>query len=118
MDRELVVSPYSSFLALSLVPVTAARNLRRLRDLGLEGAYGLCEAADFTPERVSGSARFRPVRTYMVHHLGMSLLSVDNLLRDNVMVRRFLSDPAMAAYQELLQEKLPVGAQPMKRKKR
>ncbi len=117
MDRELVVSPYSSFLALALVPASATRNLRRLRDLGLEGTYGLCEAADFTPGRETGPEGFRPVRTYMVHHLGMSLLSVDNLLRDNVMQRRFLADPAMGAYRELLQEKVPVGAQPMKKER-
>ena len=112
MDRELVIAPYASFLALGLVPLSAARNLRRLRDLGLEGAYGLCEAADFTPGRQTEG--FLPVRTYMVHHLGMSLLAVDNLLRDNVMQKRFLADPAMGAYRELLQEKVPVGAKPMK----
>lgn len=117
MDRELVVSPYSSFLALGLVPGAAARNLRQLRDLGLEGTYGLCEAADFTPGRGTEPEGFRPVRTYMVHHLGMSLLSVDNLLRDNVMQRRFLADPAMGAYRELLQEKVPVGVRPMRQER-
>ena len=51
LDAELVVSPYSSFLALLLSPGRAAENLRRLRDMGLEGQYGLYEAADFTPAR-------------------------------------------------------------------
>ena len=70
-------------------------SLRRLRDLGLEGAYGLCEAADFTPGRQTEG--FLPVRTYMVHHLGMSLLAVDNLLRDNVMQKRFMKDCDISA---------------------
>ena len=118
LDRELVVAPYASFLALSLVPGAATANLRRLRDLGLEGKYGLCEAADFTPERLSGGERFAAVQTYMVHHLGMSLVAVDNALRDNVMQRRFLRDPAMGAYRELLREKVPVGARPMKHPRR
>ena len=54
LDTELVVSPYSSFLALLLAPRSALRNLRRLRDMGLEGRYGLYEAVDYTPARLSG----------------------------------------------------------------
>ena len=109
LDSELVVSPYSSFLALLLAPRSALANLRRLRDMGLEGRYGLYEAVDYTPSRLHGREGYEVVRSYMSHHLGMSLVAIDNALRDNIMQKRFMADRDMAAYRELLQERVPVG---------
>ena len=114
LDSETVISPYSSFLALLLAPGRGANNLRRLRDMGLEGKYGLYEAADFTPARLTGDEGWEPVRCYMAHHLGMSLVAVDNALNDGVMQGRFMRDCSMSAYRELLQEKVPVGAAVMR----
>ena len=116
LDQELVVAPYASFLALPMAPKSAVRNLRRLCVLGLEGRFGLYEAADFTPSRLSGGSSFEIVRSYMAHHLGMSLVAIDNALTEDVMQRRFLSDRTMAAYRELLQERVPVGAPVMRRR--
>jgi cellobiose phosphorylase len=118
LDAELVVSPYSSFLALLLAPRSALRNLRRLRDMGLEGRYGLYEAVDYTPSRLTGREEREVVRSYMSHHLGMSLTAIDNVLRDNVMQKRFMKDCDMSAYRELLQERVPVGAPIMKQEER
>lgn len=114
LDDELVVAPYASFLALLLAPGSAVRNLRRLRDMGLEGTYGLYEAVDFTPERLPQGERWKAVRSFMAHHLGMSLVAIDNALRNNIMQARFLRDCAMGSFRELLQEKVPVGAPVMK----
>ena len=114
LDSELVIAPYSSFLALALAPRSALRNLRRLRDMGLEGRYGLYEAVDYTPSRLTGAAEYEVVRSYMSHHLGMSLVAIDNALRDNIMQRRFMADSDMAAFRELLQERVPVGAPVMR----
>ena len=77
LDTELVVAPYASFLALLLAPRSALRNLRRLRDMGLEGRYGLYEAVDYTPARLTGNEDYEVVRSYMSHHLGMSLVAID-----------------------------------------
>ena len=118
LDTELVVSPYSSFLSLLLAPRSALRNLRRLRDMGLEGRYGLYEAVDYTPARLTGGEDHEVVRSYMSHHLGMSLTAIDNALRDNVMQKRFMKDCDMSAYRELLQERVPVGAPIMKQEER
>lgn len=118
LDSELVVSPYSSFLALLLAPRSALRNLRRLRDMGLEGPYGLYEAVDYTPARMTEGQDHEVVRSYMSHHLGMSLIAIDNALNDNVMQRRFMKDCDMAAYRELLQERVPVGAPIMRQTER
>ncbi len=110
LDRELVVSPYSTFLALSLEPQAAIANLRKLRTFGMEGRYGFFESADFTPTRMlSESEDYEIVRCFMVHHVGMSLISVANALRENIMQNRFMRDIEMASFSELLQEKVPVG---------
>lgn len=114
LDRELVVAPYASFLALLLAPGSAGRNLRRLRDMGLEGTYGLYEAADFTRDRVRDGEKWAAVRSFMSHHLGMSLVSIDNALNGGIMQERFMRDCSMGAFRELLQEKVPVGAPVMK----
>lgn len=104
MDREQVIAPYASFLALRRIPGAAVKNLRRLRALGAEGICGFYEAVDFTPE---GGETVRVVRSFMVHHLAMSLLAADNALEDECMIRRFLRDPEMDAYTVLLQERSP-----------
>ncbi len=108
LDRELVVSPYSTFLALAVSPERAVRNLRRLEKLGISGEYGLIEAADFTPGRTGGDS-FVPVRCYMAHHLGMSIVACANALNNDIMVCRFMSDDEMGAMRELLEEKIPVN---------
>jgi hypothetical protein len=98
----------ASFLALAVSPAARRGEPAPLARLGAEGKYGFYEAVDFTPSRLCGGAR--DCTSYMAHHLGMSLVAVDNALGDNVMQRRFLRDPAMNAFRELLQEKVPVGA--------
>ncbi len=118
LDTELVVSPYSSFLALLLAPRSALRNLRRLRDMGLEGRYGLYEAVDYTPSRLQAGGEYEVVRSYMSHHLGMSLVAIDNTLRDNIMQKRFMRDCNMTAFRELLQERVPIGAPVMRQGER
>ena len=118
LDKELVVAPYASFLALLLAPRSAGRNLRRLRDMGMEGTYGLYEAVDFTSGRLPEGEKRAVVRSFMSHHLGMSLVAIDNALKNGVMQERFLRDCSMGAFRELLQEKVPVGADVMKPDKR
>ncbi len=109
MDAETVISPYSSCLALPLDPGSAARNLKRLDALGLLGKYGWFEAADFTPSRLSAAGKPQVVRCFMAHHLGMSLVAIANTLCGNIFQTRFMSDERMAAYRELLEERVPTG---------
>jgi hypothetical protein len=109
MRREsnpLVISPYSTFLALSVDRRGALRNLRRMDALGWFGGCGFYEAADYT----AAGGRFRSprceiVRCWMAHHQGMSLLSMANLLCDNVVQRWFHADRRVQATELLLQEK-------------
>ena len=105
-ENPLVISPYSTFLALPVDPVGAFRNLRRMDDLGWFGSYGFYESADYTVFR----SRFRwsrcqIVRCWMAHHQGMSLLAMANFLCDNVVQRWFHSDRRIQATALLLHEK-------------
>ena len=109
MDSDAVVTPYASFLALAAAPGAAAANLRRLRQLGAEGKYGFYEALDYTPGRAPQDG-FVLVRTSMAHHIGMSLTAADNALCGGVMTRRFMKNARMAAFSQLLQEKIPFAA--------
>ena len=101
--EPLVVSPYSTFLALNVDRKGALANLRRMDALGWFGPYGFYEAADYTNPR--RGARFELVTSWMVHHQGMSLLSLANFLCDNVVQRWFHSDRRVQATELLLQEK-------------
>ncbi len=110
LDRETVLAPYAAYLALLVDPRGAVENLRRYETLDMSGAYGYFEALDMTHPRVPDGCAYMPVRSYMAHHVGMSLLAVVNVLLERRMVKRFMSDAYMSAFRSLLQERIPVGA--------
>lgn len=114
MDRELVLSPYSAFLALAVAPRAAVRDLRRFAARGLPGQYGFREALDCTRARTGGGGQI--VHCVMAHHQGMSLLSACNALCGGQVQRWFLTDPAMRAHMSLLSERLPLGAPALRRR--
>jgi cyclic beta-1,2-glucan synthetase len=95
-----VVSPYSTFLALSVDTRESLRNLRRMESYGWVGPFGFYEAADYMASRRSPEL----VREWMAHHQGMSLLAITNLLRDNVVQHWFHENPLVQATELLLHE--------------
>ena len=105
-DRDMIVSPYSSFLALKADPAGSVKNLRKLSDFGAQGRFGFMEALDFTPSRCRRDEGEK-VRCYMSHHIGMSLCSCANALCSDSITRRFMAQSAMSAHKLLLQERLP-----------
>ena len=107
LAEDLVIAPYASALALMVRPEAACENLERMSEEGLSGDYGLYEAVDYTPGRLPRGQTRALVRSYMVHHQGMSLLAFGWLLHDRPMQRRFESDPRFRATMLLLQERLP-----------
>ena len=117
-EDRLVVAPYATMLALSVDPVEAIRNLRWMRKKGWFGAYGFYESADFTEDvRPSRRQRFALVRSWMVHHQGMSLLAIANLLNHNVVQKWFRRDARVQATELLLQER-PAGRVTTKARKK
>jgi cyclic beta-1,2-glucan synthetase len=95
-----VISPYSTFLALSLLRKDALANLRRMSEMKWTGAYGFYEAADYTQGREPAL-----VRSWMAHHQGMCLLAVTNLLKENIFQEWFHNTPRVRAAELLLHEK-------------
>ena len=114
MDSETVISPYSSFLALGLDAHGATENLRRLERAGMRGPWGFYEALDLTEGRCRGEGGER-VLTTMAHHAAMSLCAAANALCGESIVRRFLSDPRMAAFRPLLCERVGEGGEILRR---
>lgn len=107
--EDAVTSPYSTFMALMVSPEEAYENVKHLKAEGLEGGYGFYEAADYTPERMSFQSRKLIIKSFMAHHEGMSLLSLNNYLNNNIIQERFSSVPEVRAARLLLQEKIPVN---------
>ena len=101
----LVISPYSSLLALPVDTGASMRNLRRITQEGWLGMYGFYEEADYTALRSSRRHSCELVRCWMAHHQGMSMLGIANLLHDNVVQRWFHDSPRVQATELLLQEK-------------
>ena len=109
LDTETVVSPYASFLMMQMFAPAAMRNLDRLERMRMTGRWGFYEAVDLTPSRTAGRP-YAVVRSYMAHHVGMSLLAADNVLRDGVFRARFMRDSGMRSAQSLLEEGVPADA--------
>ena len=107
MNRDCVISPYSSFLTLPLDAVSSYNNLCRIEKLGACGKYGFYEAIDFTPSRVGKG--FAVIRSFMAHHIGMSIVALTNALCDNLCPVLFLRDKTMQRASELLEEKVISG---------
>jgi len=107
LSEDLVISPYATCLAAMVDPVSAVRNLHRLAAAGAGSIYGFYEALDYTPERLPENEKVAVVRTTMAHHQGMSLLSLNDVLYDAAMRRRFHLDLSVQATELLLQERAP-----------
>ncbi|OIQ88179.1 N,N'-diacetylchitobiose phosphorylase [mine drainage metagenome] len=107
LGEDLVIAPYASALALTVMPQEACRNLQDLADDGFLGDYGFYEAIDYTPSRVPRGKNHAIVRSFMAHHQGMSLLAFEHVLLNQPMRRRFMSTPLVQATELLLQERVP-----------
>ncbi len=113
LGDELVVAPYATALGAMLDPREAARNFRRLTGAGLEGEFGFYESIDYShdkigrPEGTDPARKGAVVRAYFTHHQGMTLVALANVLKGDVMVKRFHADPRVQATELLLQERVP-----------
>jgi hypothetical protein len=110
---RLVISPYSSWLALMVDPESALVNASRMASLGWSSPYGYYESADYglKPKRW-GRRRAQIVRMWMAHHQGMTLLALTNWLGNDPFVRWFHADRRVQATELLLQEK-PLRTKPL-----
>lgn len=110
LKEDLVISPYASILALNFKAREVVSNMNNLAREGMEGEYGFYEAIDFTTGRLPINMDKGIVKSYMTHHQGMVLLSINNFLNKQVLVERFHRNPEMKSGELLLQEKIPMNA--------
>lgn len=107
LGEDLVISPYSTVLALMVSPKEAYDNLQALKEEGFEGEFGFYEAIDYTPSRLSRKQNYSVVKSFMAHHQGMSFLAISHLLHQQPMQQRFESDIEVKSALLLLQERIP-----------
>ncbi|WP_304457981.1 GH36-type glycosyl hydrolase domain-containing protein [Alicyclobacillus sendaiensis] len=107
LERNLVVAPYATMLALPFAPGQVAEALRQLRALGALGPYGYYEAVDFTASRLPPGERHRVVQSFMAHHQGMAFIAIANYLHHNLWVERFHRLPLVRAAEYMLYERMP-----------
>ena len=109
LANDLVVAPYATILALPIDPGEALLNLALLEREGALGEYGFYDAIDYSRPHADG--KLSVVRTSMAHHVGMSLVAIDNALHvvrgDGIWQRRFMTDPLCRAARLLLDERVP-----------
>ncbi|HEX5668616.1 MAG TPA: glucoamylase family protein, partial [Chitinophagaceae bacterium] len=107
LSEDLVIAPYATVMALMVDPEEAYKNLQQLSAGEFEGRFGYYEAIDYTPSRVPRGQNNVPIKSFMAHHQGMSLLSLAYLLLDKPMQKRFEREPQFQATLLLLQERIP-----------
>ena len=117
LEDDMVVSPYSVFLSLNYVPKQGIENLKLLENEGMNSKYGFYESIDYTLSRLKYGKKYETVKTYMAHHQGLSLLSINNLINKNILVKRFMKNPEIEGIKILLQERMPEKAIITKEKK-
>ncbi len=98
-DR-IVVSPYSSLMAIGVDDRAVYDNMLRYKALNMYDQFGFYESYD-EEDHV-------PVKAHYAHHQGMILASLANYLSDNCLQRYFMQEPAMRSMDTLLKEKAQV----------
>ncbi|MBV8865547.1 MAG: glycosyl transferase [Acidobacteriaceae bacterium] len=111
---SLVVSAYSSCLALMVDPVNALKNLLRMKRLKWLTEYGFYESADYTESTGRGflARKGEMIRCWMAHHQGMSLVAICNVLHDWPFQRWFHAERLVQASDLILQER-PIRTKPV-----
>jgi cyclic beta-1,2-glucan synthetase len=102
VDKRLVVSPYSSFMAMPHTLEDTMKNLERISKDGGEGRFGFVEAIDY-----SKPAQPEVVHAYMAHHQGMIITSLTNVLSNGLMKKLFHSNKLVRSVSYLLEENKP-----------
>ena len=98
-DR-IVVSPYSSLMAIGVDDRAVYDNILRFKALNMYDQFGFYESYD-EEDHV-------PVKAHYAHHQGMILASLANYLSGNCLQHYFMQEPAMRSMDTLLKEKAQV----------
>lgn len=103
--NSLVVTPYATMLALEYADRESFSNLRKLKELGMLGKYGFYEAIDFNGPDPDYMRPYKIVTSFMTHHQGMNLVSINNFLNHGIIRNRFHLEALVKSAEVLLEEK-------------
>jgi len=100
IKKSLVISPYSSLLALEFAEEMVCDNIDKLKRLKAEG---------YLTPAVENPGSFETVQSFMIHHQGMILVAINNYLNKNIMQKRFHEEPMVKGAELILEEIQPFG---------
>ena len=109
LENDFVISPYSTFLALEYSGKIGINNLKKIECEGGLDKYGFYESIDYTKTRLKNNEEKAVVKTYMAHHQGLILLSINNYLNNNIIRKRFNENPEIESVNILLEERMPIN---------
>ena len=107
LEEDIVVASYASIMALTKCPKEVYQNLKNLEKEKMKQKYGFYESIDYTPIRMPRGEKNKPIKTYMAHHQALILLSINNFFNNNILQKRFSSNPEIGAVEILLEETMP-----------
>ena len=99
-EERVVISPYSSVLAMIKFPKDVYNNLQKYKSLEMYGEYGLYESYDCEDDI--------PIYAYFSHHQGMIFCSLANYLTSNSLQEYFHSDVRVQSFDVLTKEKVQI----------
>src|SRR5205085_1165688 len=108
VDGQRALISWTATMFEYLMPLLVMRDFERTL---LDETYHaiIARQIEYGAERLPQNQRHVLIRAFMAHHQGMSLVALDNLLRRDVMQRRFHAEPLVQATELLLQERIPRG---------
>lgn len=109
LSRFLVIAPYASIMAIEVNPKAVIKNMKKLKQLGAYGRFGFYDAIDYISPENAGLKKPNVIRTFMCHHQGMILASLDNYLHDQIHRKRFHNEPIIRSNQFMLEETRLLG---------
>lgn len=99
-ENRIVLSPYSSLMAIDMFPEEVYDNVVKFKDLDMLGEYGFYEAYDYDNKGI--------VRAFFAHHQGMTLAGIANYLKSGVIKELFHSNVNIRTFEILLKEKVQI----------
>ncbi len=99
-ENRIVISPYSSIMAMELAPTDVYDNIKKFKELEMDSIYGLYESYDYDNKGV--------VKSYYAHHEGMILLGITNYLKKDIIKDYFHSNVNIKTFEILLKEKVQI----------
>ncbi len=115
LNNYMVVSPYASLLMLEFSPQDVYKNMQVMKKIGMYSSYGFYESIDYTKEHIDTNAKNEIIKTYMAHHQGMILCSINNYINNGIIKTRFHANENIRACELLLKERERMTAKIKKR---